>query len=416
MGNGAVTKELSPGDRRFGTILLYLAIVFIYVRPQEIIPGLKGLPIAGVFIYACAAWSFLHFNRQNFNSPLRLMLLIIAVIGISSIGARNFGALKTFIDYLTQLLPLVYAVYLLVDTHERVERFFMLWIFVHTAAAVYTITNGGRGPGSFIGNQNDVAVAMVMVLPFIAYVAWSDGKSKRLRLLLYFCALLVIGAMIATRSRGGFVAFSAVVIGMWWLSDRRWRNLLMGLVAAVLLGGALVSLVPSEYVDEVSSISDKENSTRIERIRTWEIAWLMYKANPVLGVGAKNFRFNVNQFQEKTSWWTGREKSLQGRAAHSVYFDLIAELGTVGALIYGYIMFRLPWRLYRIRNQITRTTPEDRLLARNCAILILSMAAFLAGGAFVSIAYYPHIPFWIAMYAVLIRQLDGSGFLSTSRS
>jgi len=87
-----------------------------------------------------------------------------------------------------------------------------------------------------------------------------------------------------------------------WMAKNSIKTMMVGFLGMLVAGGVFLSFVPANYINEVQSINDTEDSTRIERLRTWEIGWEMFKANPILGVGAKNSPNTSHLYQYKTSW------------------------------------------------------------------------------------------------------------------
>ena len=399
--------ELSEGDRKLGKFLLYTGLLCQWVRPQEFIPGLGSVPIAGFFIYSIALWTLFHLRGELFRSPLVIVVILGVISALSGIDAINVGGYKQAIKYITFVFPQCAAIYLLANTPDRVESFLRYLALLYFLIAVITIANGGLGPGSFVRDPNDTSLALSMGLPFFVYMALSRTPTKTQKRLLWIAAGIVIVAIIATRSRGGFIGLAGVMLGMWWLSRKRLKIAILTLLAATMLGGTVVSILPEDYVQEIVSIAepegDPEEDTRVERLRTWEIAWLMYLDNPVIGVGVGSFMFNVIDYQRLTSWATGWEKSLHGRAAHSTYFEILAETGTVGFLAFGYIMFVLPLRLYARRNRILKREYSDPRSYLYLQILMISMLAYVLAGAFLSVTHYPHIGLWIALYVIVTR-------------
>ena len=68
-----------------------------------------------------------------------------------------------------------------------------------------------------------------------------------------------------------------------------------------------------------------------------EIRLVLFFDNPVMGVGQGNYPWHVGEIEEEmgVQWQT---RSLSGRAAHSLYFTLLPELGLIGTLIYFLIV------------------------------------------------------------------------------
>ena len=144
----------------------------------------------------------------------------------------------------------------------------------------------------------------------------------------------------------------------------------------------------------------------------------MFYENPIVGVGFKNFPWNVNEYESpEQKARVGR--SYAGMAVHSVYFAILAELGLCGAAIFavilGYnirdlrriIQWSVEWKKYRppddrMRRDVDRAVSYGRAMQA-------SLVGFLVSGIFLSAFDYPH--FWIltalivALKEIVAREL-----------
>lgn len=338
------------------------------------------------------------------KTPVSIVLLLGVIYFVSGIGATNVRGLRLGFAFITQFFPQCLAIYIIVDNRKLLQDFISLWVYIYFFSALITIKNGGRGPGDFTHDENDAALMLSMGIPIVFYAYYMPWYGKKMK---WFCWLtlgvLLLG-VIATSSRGGFLGLISAIGVLWFFSRNRVRNAFIGIVAAVMLSGIVFSLLPEGYIEDMQSINDTEDSTRIERFRSWEIAWVMYKHNPILGVGAGNFPWNAGKYQPYTSWWTGHERSLAGRQVHSLYFEILSDLGTIGAVVYLYIMFVMPFKLFFMRNRMLKdkelTDPIPILL---CQAFAASMMPFIISGAFISVGYYPLLGVWITCYAIITR-------------
>ncbi|MCP3933325.1 MAG: hypothetical protein GY705_30005 [Bacteroidetes bacterium] len=395
--------KLSEKDRKIGTYLAYAYLFFYYVRPQEYIPGLNRIPVSGTIFLLFTIWGIVHFRFLHLKTPVVLILLLGVIMFFSSIGAVNVNAIRISFQFGVQLFPQALAIYILFDTKERVLKLVTCWTIIYFFMSLITMMNGGLGPGDFTYDPNDAALALSIGIPWVFFSIRRMDISKRVRYLYYMLLVILILAVIITSSRGGFLGLIAVIGGLWWFSRKRIKVAVITLMSVAVLGGWIISIIPEHYLSEVQSINDPNDGTRVERLNTWEIAWVMYKDNPVLGVGAANFPWYVSKYQPLTSWWTGEQRSLAGRVTHSVYFQVLSELGTVGVLLYFYVIMVLPAKLNKLRNKLSNADEDERLVRYLSQTLIVSMMGYAIAGAFISVAYYPHIPHWIAMYAIVLR-------------
>lgn len=403
-------------------IVLSVAYLFVYyTRIQDNIPGLNAVPWVGAFFLVFTLWGISRLfveNENFFIMPIGLIFCLGVLFAISGIGAISPVSFKMSFKWIFQTFPQCIALVVVFSSFFQLRRLHNLWCLIYFFIALFTLKNAPYGAGDFTRDPNDAALTLSMGIAFLFYSLFQSGLSKTRRFFYYLTLILLFTGIIATSSRGGFLGMVAVILTIWWMSKNRLKIMFLAIVAVTVAGSLLISFIPEKYIDDVQSISDKKDNTRVERLRTWEIGWEMFKANPILGVGAGNFPNTVNLYISKTSWWTGREKNLSGRQTHSLYFDVISELGSIGVLIYGYIMFWLPLKLLKFCKRFDVSNPKQQQIKLFCQALIASMAAYAIAGAFISVAYYPHIPIWLFLYTVVLRVIKdtcGKEFFATGR-
>jgi O-antigen ligase len=269
--------------------------------------------------------------------------------------------------------------------------------------ALHAILYNGVGTGGFLGDENDVALACCVALPFALQGAlflsgWRRWVSGAL-------ALLFTTSIVASSSRGGFIALVAVVAYGVFASPHRMRNLAITVAAALVFYAS----VPASYKAEVASIfENREHDTGESRTFLWRAAWNMWLDHPVLGVGIDNFNWNVGRYQPKAG--TGRfssamylERDWTTAAAHSLYFSVLSEGGAVGSLLFGAIVVGHFATVRRFRKLVAGHPGANVQLRRDTTLygtgLSMAMVGYLAAGAFLSCAYYPY-PWMLSALAV----------------
>jgi O-antigen ligase len=132
--------------------------------------------------------------------------------------------------------------------------------------------------------------------------------------------------------------------------------------------------MPQQYKTRYLTIKSPQlDASSLGRIEAWNAGLRMYWERPVLGVGAGVFSAahatQAREFQER-NW-------LQ---AHSLYIQLIAELGTLGALAFLWFLFqvfRYCARLLRRFPLADRDSDYRAVVAR--AALIACMGLLVTG-------------------------------------
>lgn len=406
---GATVRALPvQKESNVGFYLVMLAMLFEFGRPQDVLPPLKAIPIptlldVSVLIAVLVSGKATFANLQT---KLWMGLLVFMAMWVP-FARNNFWALMTLKE-----MALYFFFYLgivtFVNTTSKMQKLIFMWLGVHAFLGVNGILHHGHGVGGWLGDENDFGMEMNVAVP-VAFFMYQAAASQRARLLYVVLLGLLVMTVVATSSRGAFLGLLAVGVYCWFYSPRK----VMSLVVGACLAGLVMIAAPQEYWDRISSISDDstmDTGTAGQRMFTWGIGWEMFQANPVFGVGQGNFPWTIGEYMGGRTWQT---KSLAGRQAHSLYFTLLPELGLVGVIIFGTMVY-LNYRDTRVSQLLTpmsrgmaaeRVKENDLQLSR--AILygnaiLGGMIGYLATSAFISTLYYP--TFWILMgLAVALR-------------
>ena len=293
-----------------------------------------------------------------------------------------------------QLMTL--ATYFIVKDRRSIHA--MVWVaamsigFYGFKGGVFTIATGGRylvwGPeGSFLAGNNEIALALTMIMPLLWYL-WRqvDGKWAKRALAAGF--LLCLASVLASYSRGAYLAIAAMLGAIWWRSDRKWLGAGFVVIAAMLAFG----LMPEKFTQRVDSIADyKEDASAMGRINAWQFATNVALDHPVMGGGYGVF--NRDAFRRYAP------DPERFHDAHSIYFEVLGEHGFVGlALFLGFAGFAF-LETQRIRKA-TREDPEKLWAFDLVTALQASGIAYAVGGAFLGLAYLD-LPYQLVALAVL---------------
>lgn len=398
----------SPYTLPFLIVLGFLTIEF--GRPQNWVsvigllrPG-AVLTIAGMLALVASG------KLALLPAPGRWMIAFLAVMTAGVPFATNqhwaFTHTETFAFH---LFGAIFPVMMFVDSYRKIVIFFQWWLALHILLASYGMTHSGRGMGSFLGDENDFCLAMNVVLPYALFL-FPTAKTWRGRLLLLCAVGVYLAANVASYSRGGFVGLVAVGVTYWLRSSRKLASAFMVLV----LAGSMALVVPDWYWEEIRTIrtADEAGDTGHKRLYYWGLSWQIFLDNPIMGVGPRNFEFTSYQYESEEEMARGHHA--WGKAAHSLYFTLLPELGMLGTIAFSMVLLTA-WRLRRgigkQYRQLARTNPaaltqELRTIRVLAQAADVSIVAYLATGAFLSVLYYPH--FWMnaAVSVVLRRAFD----------
>ena len=411
-GRGAGFKaaaRFQPAQKesKLGFYLVMLAMLFEFGRPQDLFPPLKVIPIPTLLDVSLALAIFMSGKANFSNKQTKLWMALLGLMALwVPFANNNFWALMTFKD-----MTLCFFFYLglvaFVNSTDRMHKLILMWLGVHTVLAVNGILHHGQGVGGWLGDENDFGMEMNVAIP-IAFFMYQGAPGKSKPLYIFLLGLFVM-ALVSTGSRGAFLGLLAVGAYCWSYSPKK----MMSLIVGVCLAGLVLIAAPQEYWDRIATITDDstmETGTAGQRMFTWGIGWEMFLANPILGVGQSNFPWTLGEYLGGRTWQT---KSLSGRQAHSLYFTLLPELGLVGVVIFGsmvYLSYRdtrvrqlLHHSLFKVKGRVSKEKDSELSRAGLYGNAILGgMIGYLVTSTFISTLYYP--TFWIMMgLAVALR-------------
>ncbi len=414
--------------QRSTTILVLISFVFLYGRPQELLPpvGSARLPMIAAIV-AGLAWSARIKDTWTFSTRMMFVFLggeavrcIFGKMIIDSFVVNDYWAYHTWKDLVLQFTGLTLPMVALCSNGPSLRRFLKCFLSVGLFLAIYMITHSGVGPGGFLADENDAGFVMLMFLPFLLSIINESRASLGKRLPLLAAVAIMIIAIIATSSRGGLIGLVAV-LAVFFLRSKKKIQLIF---ITALLFCAAYPFLSQKYIAKMRTISATDQGTARIRIHYWKLAFRVFKdpRNTLLGVGLENTQYSVQNY-ETAADIEEFGQSASGRQTHSLYFEILPDLGLWGVFIYGSILissYRTNNRLMRqigrsiralsaaiyrppsapppdekLRLQLVRMTQMRRELEYLRPLLFatnISFVAILSAGAFVSVAYYP--PFW----------------------
>ena len=276
-------------------VAIFVALVFFlfleYVRPP-VISNLKFQMLFSILIPI-----FWATNKDRPWSPvIGLQIGMLAHAAISVAYAPNYFTAFMATRTLWANCVASLAIFWVLQRKSYFGPTVWVWALIMAYQAFYAATaGGGQGLGGFIGDENDLAMAAGTAVPFMLMgMQLFTGIRRWVSLVLL--VVLIMG-IVVSESRGGFLGLAGVVAYCLFYSKNRLRNFLI-----ILVGGVIFALsIPSDYKEELSSISETKSGTAEARFFLWASAVNMWIDNPVLGVGAMNSPWLVGAYQPRGS-------------------------------------------------------------------------------------------------------------------
>jgi O-antigen ligase len=373
-------------------VALLLAYPFFeYGRPEN---PMRIPMLCSVVLFAAWVW----YPNKKWQPQLGgfIALIVIMCTGIlmaantPSAVWRTYGLLATFAGTCIPFMTFV-------NTVRRLTAFIHALLLAFLYVALYAIFHKGMGPGW--QDENYAATAMSMALPF-AYFSIFIGKRAIEKLLFAVLAGTFIVAVVVSFSRGGLLGLGAALIYCWLRSPKGWPTYVIPSALAI----TFVLAATPAYWTEMQSITDMKEATIQYRFDLWQIAYRMFEDYPLTGVGPGNFVWHAGDYQSAEQF-ERYHRSLAGTSVtHSLYFELLAELGLAGFSIFLAILYR-NWKDLRFVGRATHGDPgELERLGYYERAIAGSFVGVLVSGASVSLLYYSHVWLLTAM-AVALKEV-----------
>jgi probable O-glycosylation ligase (exosortase A-associated) len=257
-----------------------------------------------------------------------------------------------------------------------------------------------------LGDNNQFALAILMLLPPLFYLyRQTQGRVARLGLL--GALLLSTVSVVAAFSRGGFIGLLVLALGFASASRRSLARLaLLAGLAAVLL-----TLAPPAWFERIGTIgSANQDASFMERIGAWKISLLVALDYPLLGGG-----FHSVQDPEVWDRYRNAAQTMEfpstaeigaAHAPHSIYFEVLSDLGFPGLFLFLGLMASGLWN-GRVIRRLAHGDPGLGWARDLASTLQASILVYGVSGAALSMAYFELFYLILAVLSVLRRMIEG---------
>jgi len=399
-----------------------LWVLFGLMNPHRMTFGFAySLPFAQMAVIVTVLAAFAHRNEVRWprGAPIALLLAFIVWMGLTTfVAIVPEPSMNKYIDVL-KVLGMTLVVATLIRTREEIMG--LVWVIVlsmgyfGTKGGLFTISTGGGfrvwgPPNSLVEGNNELAVALIMTIPLIYFLATNAGVARDFRPVLrlsdrvirlgcYLGVVLCAASALGSQSRGALLAIAAMVTMLWWRSKAK-----LGVGVALLLAILVaIPMLPDTWFERMETIQSYDEDLSAQgRINAWETAINIAK-DRVTGAG----------FATANGAVFGRYSPRRGQewiyVAHSIYFQVLGDHGWVGLGLY--LTFWLT--TYLGAGRIAKLARPHADLAWAVALMNMckvSMVGFAVGGAFLSLAYWD-MPYYLMVIVVatgmLVRARSG---------
>lgn len=291
----------------------------------------------------------------------------------------------------------------------RVEIEALLWIILLSGmahcipfGAKVMLSGGGYGQAlglvsanSGYGEGSTLAMFAASLVPISLYLYKHTVlfKGRFIKLMLAGFALAALLTSLGTFARTGLVSSIVVALGLFLTSKRK---VVFGFVLCMALAAAAASM-GAAWSERMSTIKTaKTEVSAMGRVAVWLWTIDYVKANP-LGGSFDVYRINKVELPLEN----GYVLSAEGKAFHSVYFEILGETGIPGACLYSLIALTMLWSYRKVAKQFSKTSQP--WLGDLANAMMITSFTFFAGGTFIGIAFQSYFYYLVAISAILLN-------------
>jgi putative inorganic carbon (HCO3(-)) transporter len=398
------------------------ALGFIWVdivRPQHLAYSIiNDMPLS--FIAAVLTLTLFVLKDRKYLPKFGALLLLLVLFTVwvtftTYLSAFPIQAWAKW-DWASKVLIFAVVMPYIFRSRVQIEAFILTFVFgactIVCPAGLKTLLGGGgyqslsiMGTGnSGLSESSTLAVVCVMMIPLVVFILRHSvlfPKNLLTRGLFIGIIFMAFAAVVGTGARTGIIAVVVMCIlsmlqskkKLWWLAG-------IAVVAVVLLS---LDLSSTQWGSRMSTIETyNSDSSALGRIRVWE--WTIeYVAGHPMGGGFNSFLHNrIGAVASDGTVMYLPEGQIGGKAFHSIYFELLGEQGFFGFALYFAIIAIMVFKLLKLKKA-WRNHEGMGWLSDLANAMLTAVMVFLAGGAFVGIAYQPFI-FYVISLTVAIDQ------------
>ena len=381
-------SETKQSNRReplgFAFLWLVLFLVVEYARPEDWIPGLEAAHLARITIVFILLALLFSSNNISWQMPREVTFFSLLVVqlwlAVAFSPVWRAGAFDMMLGF-SKVWPLVIVIYGVVRSIKRLRWILFVQAVCVAAVAIDSIISrhtSGRLTGTLSGmyeNPNDFALVIDLTLPFCLALALTTRSYWR-KLAWTIAMVAMIYALFLTASRGGAIALVVAALVCLWqfgIKSRRFYLLLLVPVAVLVVslygGKALQGRFEQTNIASATNQRGTEASESAEQRKALLLKSLRVTAQyPLLGVGPGNFEII-------SGMW---------RVTHNSYTQVSAE-GGIPAFVFYVLIF---WCAVTNLKDIRKYAKKGKRIELFSVALEASLAAYLVGSFFASVAYY----------------------------
>lgn len=385
---------------------LVMWFVLAFLNPHQMAYGfVTTMPVA-MLIGGSTLVGFVLFRepkRMPIDATTGMIMALMVWITVTTLFAlKPEGAWPDW-DRAIKLLGMTLLMIPLLTNRQRLQG--VIWAIVLSVdfygirGGVYTLTTAGGGrvlgpPNTMLEDNNQLATALIMILPLIRYLQ-IQTESRWVRLGLLAAMLLTTLSVFGSYSRGALIGLAVMFI--WMFRSSRHKTTVA--VAAIIGAIGLALIMPASWYDRMNTIeSYQQDGSATGRIDAWKFAFRLALERPLTGGGFRAYT-DTPRFLELVP------EAPHARAFHSIYFEALGEHGFVGLGIFLAVIALGLLKTAKLRK-LTRDDPQRAWAYELASMVQVCIVGYIVAGAFLELTFFD------LFYAIVIMPTAATNILT----
>ena len=396
------TNEPRRSRVRVGHTLTFIGVLFftflLYFRPYEFTPSLAfllkstfwtGVVTAAVFFVSELMFAG-RLTALYLEVKIVLAFTVIALISVAFAISPSL-AWDTFQEFVKAALMFIILVNV-ITTDRRLNLMFLLTIGVSCMLSFAAIRDYALGAlvgervmgivGNLFDNPNALSLHLVTILPIVFGLSLGARNAFK-KTVMVVCALLMIGGIFVSFSRGGFLGFGASMAFLAWkLRSKNRALVIILLVCSTIL---LVILIPTGQGMRILSIFNPSLDPTGSASQRQALLWrsiIVALRHPLLGIGIGNFPI----------------MGVQALSTHNSYTQVASEMGMAALALYVAFIVTPFKGLISVERSAADKMGDLRYYYLAIGIQA-SLVAYIVSSFFAHVAYQWYV-YYLVAYAV----------------
>jgi len=247
--------------------------------------------------------------------------------------------------------------------------------------------------GLTMGNANDYAAVLALLLPFLALVVITPARNFLLRGVAMSGFLFGLYMMLSTGSRGGGIAIlAALILTIFRLPPIKAIGVT---VTALVIGFAMFQILPRSITERLVTFLQSDNAAMSDATESGESRQYLLEKSLLFTVQHPLFGVGPGEFADHE----GLEAVAAGRrgnwhATHNTYTQVSSEVGIPAALFFLAALFSTYRLLTTTLKQVRARKPsrQNATMAAGILCVLIGAVAFYFTSFFLSLAYRFYFP------------------------